>query len=113
MAALAALTAAQVDLDAAKADAIRGVGRGIHRGENPPAAALALYHLGAPLAEAYQVEMEPSPHRGGDDHRLGESAHVENGLGLFFFLFQIPYLRNQIDNSILPSRGVESIKFAI
>jgi hypothetical protein len=53
--------------------------------------------------------MEPRPHWSGDDHRLGESAHVENGLGLFFLHDQIPYLKNQIDNLILPSRGVESI----
>lgn len=96
MAALgSALTAAQVDLDAAKTDTVRGVGRGIYRGENPPAAALALDHLGAPLAEAYQVEMEPSPHGGGDDHRLGEPPHVEDGLGLFFLHHQIQNMRHQ------------------
>lgn len=108
-----ALAAAEVYLDAAKANAVRGVGRCIHRGENPPAAALALYHLDAPLAEADQMEMEPRPHWSGDDHRLGESAHIENGLGLFFLHHQIPHLKNQIDNLILPSWGVQSITLAI
>ena len=108
-----ALAAAEVYLDAAKANAVCCVGRCIHRGEDPPASALALHDLGAALAEADQMEVEPRPHWGGDDHRLGESAHVENGLGLFFLHHQIPYLKTQIDNLILPYRGVESIKFAI
>lgn len=108
-----ALAAAEVYLDAAKANAVGSVGGSIHRGEDPPASALALHDLGAALAEADQMEVEPRPHWGGDDNRLGESAHVENGLGLFFLHHQIPYLKNQIYNLILPSWGVQSIALAI
>ena len=90
-----ALAAAEVYLDAAKANAVGSVGGSIHRGEEPPASALALHDLGAALAEADQMEVEPRPHWGGDDHRLGESAHVENGLGLFFLHHQIPNMRHQ------------------
>ena len=108
-----ALAAAEVYLDAAKANAVGRVGGCIDRGEDPPSSALALHDLGAALAEADQMEVEPRPHWGGDDHRLGESTHVENGLGLFFLHNQIPYLKNQMDNLILASRGVESINLEI
>ena len=108
-----ALAAAEVYLDAAKANAVGSVGGSIHRGEDPPASALALHDLGAALAEADQMEVEPRPHWGWDDHRLGESAHVENGLGLFFLHHQIPNLKNQIDNLILPLREPKSINLPI
>lgn len=108
-----ALAAAEVYLDAAKANTVGRVGGCIDRGEDPPSSALPFDDFIPPFSEAHQVEVEPRPHWGGDDHRLGESAHVKNGLGLFFLHHQIPYLKNQIYNLILPSWGVQSITLAI
>ena len=108
-----ALAAAEVYLDAAKANAVGRVGSRIDGGEHPPASALPFDDFSPTFAKADQMEVEPRPHWGGDDHRLGESAHIENGLGLFFLHNQIPYLKNQMDNLILASRGVESINLEI
>ena len=108
-----ALAAAEVYLDAAKANAVGRVGSRIDGGEHPPASALPFDDFSPTFAKADQMEVEPRPHWGGDDHRLGESAHVKNGLGLFFLHHQIPYLKNQIYNLILPSWGVQSITLAI
>lgn len=73
-----ALAAAEVYLDAAKANAVRCVGRCIQCLEYPPAAALPLDHLCFPsLPEAYQVKMPAVAHWGGDDHRLGEAPLIE------------------------------------
>lgn len=108
-----ALAAAEVYLDAAKANAVGSVGGSIHRGEDPPASALALHDLGAALAEADQMEVKPRPHWGGDDHRLGEPPHVEHRLGLFLLHHQISNLKHQIDNSMLPLREPKAINLTI
>ncbi len=108
-----ALAAAEVYLDAAKANAVGRVGGCIDRGEDPPSSALPFDDFIPSFSEAHQVEVEPRPHWSGDDHRLGETPHVEHRLGLFLLHNQIPYLKLQIDNLIVPSRGVQSIKLAI
>ena len=42
-----------------------------------------------------------------------ENPHVEHRLGLFFLHYQIPNLKHQIDNSIVPSREPKTINLAI
>ncbi len=56
-----ALAAAEVYLDAAKANAVGRVGGCIDRGEDPPSSALPFDDFIPPFSEAHQVEVEPRP----------------------------------------------------
>ena len=108
-----ALAAAEVYLDAAKANTISRVGGCIDRGEDPPSSALPFDDFIPPFSEAHQVQVAPPPHRTKNQQNKKEKKKNKNGIGIFFLHHQIPYLKNQIYNLILPSWGVQSITLAI